>query len=62
MKYLKLKCNSTNINKQTITYHLMPFTPKKKRPGHMALEILLLAWDRHKNVAGLNQLMGSQPF
>jgi len=39
----------------------MPLT-QKKRPGHMALETPLPAWDRHKNVAGLNQLMGSQPF
>jgi len=37
----------------------MPLTQNK---GHMTLEILLLTWDRHKNVAGLNQLMGSQPF
>jgi hypothetical protein len=27
----------------------------------MALEYYDLAWDRHKNVAGLNWLMGSQP-
>jgi hypothetical protein len=27
----------------------------------MALEIQVLAWDRHKNMAGLNWLMGSQP-
>jgi hypothetical protein len=25
----------------------------------MTLEIQVLAWDRHKNVAGLNQLLGS---
>ena len=25
------------------------------------LEIQVLAWDRHKNVTGLNRLMGSQP-
>jgi hypothetical protein len=29
---------------------------------HMMLEIQVLAWDRHKHVAGLNQLMGSQIF
>jgi len=28
----------------------------------MALKIQVLALDRHKYVAGLNQLMGSQPF
>ena len=26
----------------------------------MTLEFQVLAWDRHKNMAGLNQLMGSQ--
>ena len=31
-----------------------------KRPQHVTLEIQALAWDRHKNVVGLNQLMGSQ--
>ena len=25
-------------------------------------EIQVLAWDRHKNVVGLNRLMGSKPF
>jgi len=28
----------------------------------VTLETYVLAWDRHKNMAGLNQLMGSQPF
>ena len=27
----------------------------------MALGIQVLAWDKHNNVVGLNQLMGSQP-
>ena len=27
----------------------------------MTLEIQVLAWERHKNVAGFNWLMGSQP-
>jgi len=27
----------------------------------MTLEIQILAWDRHKNVAGLNRLMETQP-
>jgi hypothetical protein len=31
------------------------------RPRHMALVIQDLTWDRPNNVAGLNQLMGSQP-
>ena len=28
----------------------------------MALEIQVLAWDRHNNAAELNQLMGYQPL
>ena len=52
--------NSTNINKTN--NHLLPKTIEHKEiPQHMALEILVLALDRHKNVAGLNRLMGSQP-
>jgi hypothetical protein len=31
------------------------------RDNNMMLEIQVLAWDRHKDVAGLNRLMGSQP-
>jgi hypothetical protein len=27
----------------------------------MMMEIQVLAWDRHKDMAGLNKLMGSQP-
>ena len=34
----------------------------KKRPRHMTLEIQVLAWDRHKHLAGLNWLMGFQPL
>ena len=48
----------TNINK-TIISHLA--TEHQKRPGHVTLEIKVLAWDRHKNVAGLYRLVGSQP-
>jgi hypothetical protein len=32
----------------------------QKRPHDLKLEIQVLDWDRHKNVTGLNQLMGSQ--
>jgi len=35
-------------------------TEYKKIPQHMTLEIQVLAWDRHKNVTGLNYLMGPQ--
>ena len=50
--------NSTNINKRTITSHRNSLNTKKttrydvRNPG--------LAWDRHKNITGLNRLMRSQ--
>jgi len=47
--------------KRTITSHLFSTHWTQKRPRHMTLFIQALAWDRHKNVAGLNRLMGSQP-
>jgi len=28
----------------------------------MTIVIQVMAWDRHKNVAGLYRLLGSQPF
>ena len=31
---------------------------KQKRPRHLTMEIQVLAWDRHKNVTGVNQGMG----
>jgi len=45
--------------KQTFTSHLDSLHIKKRQ--HMTLGIQVLTSDRHKNVAGLNQLMGSQP-
>ena len=35
---------------------------QKCGPRHMIWVFLVLAWDRHKNVARLNQLMGSNPL
>ena len=40
--------------KRTITSHLL--TEHKKRPQHATFEIQVLAWDRHKNMVGLNRL------
>jgi hypothetical protein len=53
--------NSTNINKneQSPTIPNKPTEHKKAR--NMMLEIQVLVWDRHKNVAGLNRLLGFQP-
>ena len=51
--------NSTNyINKMSnhLSAPIIEQTNKKK-PQHMMLEIQVLAWDRHKNVAWLNRLM-----
>ena len=45
--------NSININKMNNHPSLQTIDPQ-----HMALEIQVLAWDRCKNVAGLNQLLG----
>ena len=38
----------------------VPLTEHKNRPQYVTLEILVLAWDRHKNVAELNRLIWSQ--
>jgi hypothetical protein len=46
--------------KQTTTSHLKSLNLKKYHD--MMLEIQVLAWDRHKSVACLNWLTGSQPF
>jgi hypothetical protein len=46
--------------KQTITSHLNSII-LNKRQQHTTLSIQVLAWDRHKQVAGLKQLMESQP-
>ena len=47
--------------KQTITFHLNWTPQTQKRPWHMTLKIQVLSWNRHKIVAGLNWLVGSQP-
>jgi len=48
-----------NINKTNS--HLLPLlTEHRKRSWHMKVEIQVLAWDRHKNVVGLNRSMRSQ--
>ena len=46
--------NSTNINKAN--NHPTPQTIDHKKDYDMALKILVLAWDSHKNVSGLNRL------
>jgi hypothetical protein len=51
-----------NINKTS--NHLAPQTiyfKNKRRTRHMALEIKVIAWDRHKIMAGSNWQMGYQP-
>ena len=39
---------------------LSELTEHKKKPRYMMLEIQVLAWDRHKDVVGLNRLMDLQ--
>ena len=64
--YEKKVLNSDTDSKQfhqyqknkTITFHLKSLNIK--RPSHVMLEIQILAWDRHKDMTGLNWLMGSQ--
>ena len=41
--------------KQTINSPLKTLITNKKRKRHVLLKIQVLAWDRHKNVAVLNQ-------
>jgi hypothetical protein len=48
--------NFTNINK-TNSYLCNLKSLYTKRPQNMQMENHVLAWDRHKNVTGLNQLM-----
>jgi len=49
------------VNNSTKQSPLTSYHWTLKRPCHMMLEIQVLVWDRHKNVAGLNRLLGSQP-
>ena len=54
--------NSTTVHgkkNQTIVFLSQTNEHKYRRPQHMTLEIQVLARDRHKNVVGLNLLMGS---
>ena len=47
--------------KPTISSDLHQLKKKAKRPRHMVLEMQILDWNRHKNMAGLNRIMGTQP-
>jgi len=53
--------NSSNINWKN-NYLSHPIIKHKKDLKHMPMEIQVLTWDRHKQVAGLNWLMGSQSY
>jgi len=50
------------FKKKIITCPLNRTNCTQKRPWHMTLEIQILAWYRHKNVAVLNRLMGFQHY
>jgi len=45
--------------KRTITSSSSRLTEHKKHPGILTLEIKMLTWNRHINVAGINRLMWS---
>lgn len=49
---------STNVNK-TNNYFLPQITEHKKSLRQISMEIQVLAWGRHNNVAGLNWIAGS---
>ena len=53
--------NSTNMIKANDPLSSPQIIEHRKRPQQLPIEIQVLAWDRHKNMAGLNQLIGSQP-
>ena len=52
---------SSISTKLATTSHLKPFITKTKEEQDMALEIKVIAWDRHKIMAGSNWQMGYQP-
>ena len=51
--------NSANINK-TNNHLSTQLVDHKKKTTTYDMENQVLTWDRHKDVAGLNRLMGSQ--
>jgi len=50
--------NFTNINNRLLRL----LTEFIKRPRHMTLEIHVMSCDIHKDITGINWLMGSQTF
>ena len=56
--HLKYVNNSTNNTKVTNQSALTSNHRTQKTPQHMLLKIKVMAWDRHKNMTGLNRLMG----
>ena len=51
---------SSNINKTN--KHFSALRHEHKKPTTYDVEIHVLDWDRHKDVAGLYRLIGSQPI
>jgi hypothetical protein len=49
------------LTKAITSHHLNSLNTKINR-SDMALEIQFMAFDRHNNMVGLNDLMGSQHF
>jgi len=59
---IKVIVNISTINQHKKTWRLSPQTFEHKKDHDMVLEIQVLDWVKHTNVAGLNQLKGSQYF
>ena len=64
----KKKIKTVMVNKSANIYiykpynYLSPSLTEKRGKRHMTLEIQVLAWDRHTNVAGLNRVMRSKLY
>jgi len=59
--FLHLFHSNGVVMKESLFSDSQTSTWTKKRQRHMSLYINVLAWDRHKNVVGLNWLIGFQP-
>ena len=54
--------NSTNMIKANEPLSSPQIIEHRKRSQNFPMENQVLAWDRHKHVTGLNQLIGSTPL
>jgi hypothetical protein len=57
---IKTTVNKSYQNQQNEQWPLTSNNLTRKRPQHNRMEIQVPIWDRHNNVTGLNQSMGTQ--